>query len=324
MNERERGASESGESLRLLLDSLPDGVLLTDEQGGVLFANPAAESLFGHEQGTMAGSTLGYPVLEGVTEIEIPRQDGSLVTTEIRAVRMRLQGRKLFVASFRDITERKEAEEKIVTLGQQLLNAYETINRRLGKELHDTIGQPLIGLKLALHHFRDLQAEMPDVGVEEIGVLIDHLIDSIRELDHSLRPVIRDDWSLQDALENHFQRLGSHKGLRVLFLHQGLDACFPEIIETVVFRIVEEALDNTARYAGVQEAEVSLYADGERLTVTIADEGCGFDPATVVPDSIGLRAMRERAELAGGTVIVDSAAGAGTRITAILPLGNKV
>ncbi len=330
MAERKRPRSAGGprtlptdqEQLRRLLNYLPDGVLLLDPEGCVLFANPAAERLFGYTPATMIGNILGFPVVEGGTEIEIPQTGGGLRTAEIRAVRLQWAEKELFLASLRDVSERKQAEVKVLSLGRQLLEAYETIHSRVGKELHDTVGQPLIGLKLALHHFQELKEQEPDIGLGEIGELVDDMINSIRDLTHSLRPAVGNGWSLKESLENHFHRLESKEGLTVRFRDGFSKIPLPRLIETVAFRIVQEGLDNIARYAGVEEAEVSISArDDEQLVIRIQDRGKGFEPDEAQREGgIGLRAMRERAELAQGSLSVDSAPGGGTRITAVLPL----
>lgn len=270
--------------------------------------------------GTLAGSLLGFPVVEGVTEIEIPQAGGGLLTAEIRAVRVRWQEQELFLASLRYVSERKLAEQKMLALGQQLFAAYETIQGRLGKELHGTIGQSLIGLKLALHRFRERQEQEPDTDLEEIGALIDDMINSIRDFSHTLRPAVSNDWSLGEALENHFHRLKAQRGLTVHFQDRASGCDLPSITETVVLRIVQEGLDNALQHANVDEVDVLIDTRGDDLVVRIEDRGRGFDPAREDHEGIGLEAMRERAELAGGTMTVDSSPGEGTRLTAILPL----
>jgi signal transduction histidine kinase len=99
------------------------------------------------------------------------------------------------------------------------------------------------------------------------------------------------------------------------------DTELSRLIETVAFRIIEEALENVYRYAGVQEVEVAIGAEEDRLVIRIDDQGTGFDPGKAVHEAgIGLKAMRERAELSGGSLSVDSAPGRGTHLTVVLPL----
>ena len=308
------------ESLRRLLDNLPDGVLLLDQEGRVRFANPAAAALFGYSPVTMIGNILGFPVVEGVTEIEIPRSGGELRTAEIRSVRFRWAEEELILASLRDVSERKQAEGKVLSLGRQLLETYETTHNRVGKELHDTVGQPLIGLKLALHRFQELQTHEPDISLGEIGELVDQMINSIRDLTHSLRPAVGDVWSLRELLENHFHWLETKEKLTVRFRDGFSKIPLPQLIATVAFRIIQEGLDNITQYAGVREAEVSVSTRDDQLVICIEDRGKGFKPEETRRGGIRLRAMRERAELAGGSLSVDSIPGGGTRITAALPL----
>lgn len=318
---RLRALPADQKTLHRLLSYLPDGVLLLDSEGSVLVANPAAEALFGYSPVTMIGRVLGFPVVEGVTEIEIPQSGGDVCTAEIRAVRVKWAEAELFLASLRDVSERKQAEKKVLTLGRQLLEAYETLHSRVGKELHDSVGQPLIGLKLTLHRFQELQEQEPDIGLGEIGGLVDDMINSIRDLSHSLRPAVGDGYSLKESLENHFHRLESRNDLIIRFHDDFSGSVIPRLTETVAFRIVQEGLSNVLQYAEVTEAEVSVSTREEQLVIRIEDRGKGFNPEEAEQEGgIGLRAMRERAELAGGSLSLDSAPGGGTRITAILPL----
>jgi signal transduction histidine kinase len=95
----------------------------------------------------------------------------------------------------------------------------------------------------------------------------------------------------------------------------------PDAIATALFRIVQEAFTNVLRYAGARRVHVSLRADGGELVLSVADDGCGFDPAGVAAgEHFGLVGMRERVAALHGTLDIDSAAGEGTRITARLPL----
>jgi len=118
-----------------------------------------------------------------------------------------------------------------------------------------------------------------------------------------------------------FERYTSQTTVKVEFAHSGLDGRMSPIVETAAFRIVQEALTNVARHAGVPLVTVRVWRDGDSLSVQIADAGKGFDVAAAVAagKSSGLSGMRERAAALGGKMDIDSSKD-GTRLTAELPL----
>jgi signal transduction histidine kinase len=154
--------------------------------------------------------------------------------------------------------------------------------------------------------------------------LVHRLIERVRGLSLDLRPAMLDDLGLVSALLWHFDRYTAQTRIRVDFA-QSLPqmARFPSSIETAAYRIVQEALTNVARHAAVTEAKVRLWTSGDRLYVQIQDAGIGFNPEVVRTGetSSGLPGMRERAALLGGALTIDSAPGAGARLTAEFQLG---
>jgi signal transduction histidine kinase len=139
-----------------------------------------------------------------------------------------------------------------------------------------------------------------------------------------LRPADLDQLGLLPALLALFERYTAQTGVVVNFKHQGLERRFSSQVETGAYRIVQEALTNAARHAGVAAVTVRVWTDADKLNLQIEDRGCGFDPDVVLqaPRSTGLIGMQERAMLLGGHVIIESSPGAGTTITAELPLGT--
>ena len=159
--------------------------------------------------------------------------------------------------------------------------------------------------------------------LRDANVLVDDVLGRVRNLCLDLRPPALDHLGLLAALQLHCGRYTARTRIRVTLQHTGIvTRRFASVLETAAFRVVQEALTNVARHAGVLEAEVTLWSTGERLGVQVADNGSGFDPqgTLTAPTSLGLVGMRERVGLLGGTVTVDSAPGAGTRVTAEWPL----
>jgi signal transduction histidine kinase len=135
-----------------------------------------------------------------------------------------------------------------------------------------------------------------------------------------LRPPMLDELGLLPTLLWHFERYQAQTGVRVDFQHVGSGGRFASKVETAAFRIVQEALTNVARHAGVEEASVRLEAQPGRIELSVEDRGIGFRPESVWAEApSGLTGMRERARLVGGRFRIDSTPGAGTRLTAELP-----
>jgi signal transduction histidine kinase len=178
------------------------------------------------------------------------------------------------------------------------------------------------GLKLLLE--TGLQPAQPEErqSLEEAIRLINDLMDRVRRLSVDLRPQMLDDLGLLTALEWHFKRYFKQTGIRVQFKHTPLPERLNSQLETAVFRIVQEALTNVARHAGVKEATVRLWKNEERVGVQVEDHGAGFDPGPALPrtPSTGVSGMKERTELLGGDFTLDSTPGQGTCITVELPL----
>lgn len=200
---------------------------------------------------------------------------------------------------------------------ERVISAQEDERRHLARELHDEVGQLLTGLKLMI--------ETGD-GAACAGAVaaVNDLMTRVRELSMSLRPAMLDDLGLVPALLWLFERFSAQTQVRVAFQHAGAHRRFPREAETAVFRIVQEALTNAARHAGVRGMEVRIWADAERLGARIEDRGRGFDVAAALGGpTAGLAGMRERAQLLGGQLTIESAAGSGTRLSVELPLAPE-
>jgi signal transduction histidine kinase len=188
--------------------------------------------------------------------------------------------------------------------------------------LHDQIGQQLTGLKLLLDTIRGRPVQVALERLAEAHGLIEDLVGRVRHLSLDLRPPMLDDLGLLPALLWLFERYTGQTGVRVSFEHEGLEQRVSEEVETAAYRIVQEALTNVARHAGVSEVTVQAWAGDSVLALEIVDHGKGFDcnGASAEPVTSGLAGMRERAMLLGGRVAVESAPGTGTRLRAEFPL----
>jgi signal transduction histidine kinase len=217
----------------------------------------------------------------------------------------------------------RAAEEQLRALSHRLVEVQEGERLHLARELHDEIGQQLTGLKLQLEM---IARARPPADLADAQSLVNDLMARVRALSLDLRPPMLDDLGLLHALLWHFERFTHQTGIAVTFTQRGLeDRRFAPEIETAAYRLVQEALTNVARYAGVKEATVHVWASPDLLHLQIEDLGRGFDPQQVraAGTTSGLAGMRERATLLGGRLAIDSDCGSGTIIAADLPLGEQ-
>jgi len=222
-----------------------------------------------------------------------------------------------------------EGERRFRGLAKAVWKVQEDERRRLARELHDGLGQTLTALTNQLER---LQKKLDGRVSGELAV---HLADSVdmarsalnetRELSRLLRPPVLDDLGLTAALSWLTRTLEQRTGLRAELTLEGLAERLDPDLETLVFRLIQEALTNVLRHAGVDRAEVTVSRAGGLLALRIADAGRGFESQAAFAGSestagSGLRGMRDRLELFGGRLDISSAPGHGTVIAAMVPL----
>ena len=224
------------------------------------------------------------------------------------------------VATQRDTlleSARREAEkvrERAEVEGiQRAVEAQEAERARMARELHDESGQVLTALAVHLKALED------DVGPGDIRDRIAEMRRSLsqasvglRELATRLRPTAIDELGLADAIEEQAARL-RRTGVDVGVELRGLDPPFPEEVQTALFRVVQESLTNVARHSGARNASVLLSVHGGRVRLVVEDDGGGFDP-TAPTSRFGLAGIRERVEMLGGQLRIESSPGSGTAV----------
>lgn len=218
------------------------------------------------------------------------------------------------------------ARARTQVLSQRLVAIQEEERRNLARELHDEIGQILTGLKLILEMSLRLPPEESQANVQEAQILVGELMSKVRQISLDLRPGMLDDLGLLPALLWYLERYTSQTKVQVNFRHRSLEGRrFPPDSETAAYRIVQEALTNVARHAGVKDVNVNIWADPDILCLEIEDHGAGFNPQAALEANIssGVAGMGERARLLGGGLTIESEIGIRTLITAHLPLWEE-
>jgi PAS domain S-box-containing protein len=220
-----------------------------------------------------------------------------------------------------DITDLKRAENELRALSNELVRYQEEERRNIARELHDQTGQSLTVLRLILDRAKRMSAENIQPILAEADAVVGEITEQLREISLNLRPSMLDNLGLLPALLWYFDQYIAKTQVHVDFKHAGLQRNFAPEVGTAAYRIVQEALTNIVRHSGANEATIHAWIDRERLWIRIEDGGKGFNPNVLpVGTSSGLYGMRERAFSLGGKLMVESAPGKGTTVTAELPL----
>jgi signal transduction histidine kinase len=218
------------------------------------------------------------------------------------------------------------SRERQQALTRRLVDLQEDERRSLARELHDQIGQMMTGLQFSLSSLLPQASNEQKEKIVDIQKLVSNLIAQTREISINLRPSMLDDIGLILTLIWHFDRYTSQTNIKVNFHHYNLlDKRFETEIETTVFRIIQEALTNVARYAKTDSVDVMLRLEEQTIKIEISDYGQGFDLNNVDTTShMGLSSMRERAYAVGGLLEVKTTPGKGTHIQVVIPLSGKL
>jgi two-component system sensor histidine kinase UhpB len=223
-----------------------------------------------------------------------------------------------------EMAARQRAEEARIHLLTRLVVAQEDERRRIARELHDQLGQQLTALRLTLETLKAQSA-----GRTALRVQLETLEELARQLDQDvafrvweLRPTAIEDRGLRGALTEYVRNWSEHFGIDVrLHASRSGDERLPPEVETTIYRLAQEALNNVAKHARADRVDVVLERGAEHLSLIVEDNGVGFDPSTVetAGHGLGLIGMRERAALVGANLQIESAPGRGTTIIVRTP-----
>jgi signal transduction histidine kinase len=208
------------------------------------------------------------------------------------------------------------------TTVERIVSGQEQERRRLSRELHDETGQALTSILLGLKAIEETQGtDQFPAALAELRTLVVATLQDVRRLAVELRPKALDDFGLVPTLERLTSTFEEQTGIATHLESRLPETRLPTEIETVLFRVVQEALTNVVKHARAQHVSVILQARAGRVVVMIEDDGRGFaGKGTQSGDGIGLLGMRERIALVGGRLEVETSAGGGTRIVVEVPV----
>jgi PAS domain S-box-containing protein len=343
---------ESEDKLRLLLDSTAEAIYGIDLEHRCTFCNPACLQTLGYEHvdevlgknmhdlihHTRADGT-SFPIEEcrvhrvartgeGVhAEDEVLwRANGTSFPAEYWSHPQR-KGDEIVgaVVAFNDITERKLAEAALTNVSRKLIEAQEQERSRIGRELHDDIGQRLALLTVELHQLHDNSLILPEVRsrMGELQQKISEIAADIQSLSHELHSAKLQYLGISAAMRGFCRELGEQQKVEIDFQSHDLPGLVSADMSLCFFRVLQEALHNSVKHSGVRHFEVRLWGTSDEIHLTVRDSGVGFDREAIrMSQGLGLISMQERLKFLNGTLSIDSQPERGTTIHASVPLGS--
>ncbi|MCM3611136.1 sensor histidine kinase [Planococcus sp. MERTA32b] len=232
--------------------------------------------------------------------------------------------RGIRVFMLRDLTTQFETQKKLHqnTMMRHVIEAQENERKRISRELHDSVAQELLSAVVELRALKYMTGDQKVLDkAEDTKATLTRLLDDIRNLSLELRPASLDDFGLEAAFRSHFKRIEESYGISIELVSSINKKRFDSEIETVFYRICQEAVLNSIKYAFVEEIKVHLYEEDSHLHLITVDEGLGFkEGQSPKGTGLGLFGMRERAELVNGKVEISSELGKGTTVHLSVPL----
>ncbi len=337
VTERQRSLRESWDRTAAIANSIAEGIITIDEWGVIESVNPSAERIFGYVSTEMIGRNVkmlmpspyreahdaylahyrrtGTKKMIGtVRELVGQRKDGSTFPLDVAISELHGGNRRLFTGILRDVTERKTLEREVLVIA-----ALE--QRRIGHDLHDTVGQELTALglmadSLVAAHRDNSPADVPLAA--KIARALRRTLGQVRALARGLVPVEVDAHGLMAALAELTARVNRESGVRCTFACPDPIPVRDNATATHLYRIAQEAVSNALKHGEAKHIQVALGLAEGLLTLTITDDGVGIRNERRKDEGLGLRIMRYRADLIRATLALSPAAQGGTLVSCIL------
>jgi two-component system, NarL family, sensor histidine kinase UhpB len=328
---------DSDERYRELFENATDMVFSTDETGRIVSLNPAGERLTGYRSGELPPVSLiemVAPKYTGIVdemlrcgsnghgsanyEVEIIAKDGRRVPVEISSRPFAREGVLLGIQGIaRDISERKLAQQALYHLN----DALEEEVKRIAHALHDEAGQLLASVHLALERLASEQPQELGKKILPVRDMLFEIEEQLRRLSHELRPTILDDLGIGPALSFLTKGVAQRTGLEI-HLTSSFEGRLQPAVETTLYRVTQEALNNISKHARAKNVWISMQANGE-IHCSIRDDGVGFDVDAVYGRrgrmGLGLRGVQERLAAVGGRLEISAAPNEGTTLLVSIP-----
>jgi two-component system, NarL family, sensor histidine kinase DevS len=338
------GSKLTDDALRLVVDAAPDGIVVVDEAGTILFANPMAEQLFEYERNDLVGRSVDLLVPDALRgghvarrdayaerpqtrpmgaglELRARRRSGTEFPVEISLSPVRGRGRSLAIAIVRDITDRRDADEELARARAVL--AMVDDRDRIARDLHDTVIQRLFAVGLSLQGA--LSREVAHPAFERVRRAIDDIDDTIRDIRsaifalHTRRPGGAGLRADVIAVSSEAARA---LGFEPAVVFDGpVDSAATDAMQEQLSATLREALSNVTKHARAGKVRIDVKIEATDLVLLVVDDGVGLGEQ--VGAGNGLANMRERAEGLGGRCEARSSRSGGTILEWRVPIDGS-
>jgi PAS domain S-box-containing protein len=329
--------------LQALFDQAQDGIVLVDDEGRYIDANPAACEMYGYTHDELRARAIWDLALPAGTQADRERfrrlretghesgearrvrRDGTVIELEYRSVSNIEPGVHLTV--MRDVTKRNRDEASLRRLSGRLLRLQDEERRRLARELHDSTAQSLAALALELAIVGERGeglAPRARQALAEAEKIADQVSGELRTLSYLLHPPLLDEMGLTSALNAYVEGFSKRSGVEVELVMPPDIGRLSREDETTLFRIVQECLTNVHRHSMSPTARVRLALEADAIRLEVSDQGRGLAPRGAGDGGerhelgVGIAGMKERVHQLGGDLELDSSAD-GLTVRAFLP-----
>ncbi|HEJ7299718.1 TPA: nitrate respiration regulation sensor histidine kinase NreB [Staphylococcus aureus] len=321
-------------------------IVFADDNGKIISMNDAAKDILSEEDNYSAVANAICHRCEGYTNAYDVQscKDCFLESMQVQATNFQVfmktkdqkvmpftatyqlidQDRGIHAFTLQNVSSQIEQQEKLhqQRMMRKTISAQENERKRISRELHDSVIQEMLNVDVQLRLLKyqeDTTKLLEDA--ENIEYIVAKLIDDIRNMSVELRPASLDDLGLEAAFKSYFKQFEENYGIKIIYTSNIKNTRFDSDIETVVYRVVQEAILNALKYADVNEINVGIRQTGRHLVAEVIDAGNGFDPSSKPKGSgLGLYGMNERAELVSGSVNIETKIGEGTNVTLNIPI----